>query len=323
MAYKIGIIGTNFVSDWLCEAAVESGTFIPTAVYSRTEDSGKIFAEKHSIPQIYTDLEAFLSSEIEVVYVASPNFLHCEHSIAALRHGKHVLCEKPIATCTAEFAEMCNAAIENQCVLLEAMRPAFDPALQIIRDTLPRLGQIRRVCLEYCQYSSRYDKYKNGEILNAFNPELGNAAIMDIGVYAVHTCMLLFGRPCGEISAKSVILPNGMEGMGTIFLPYPDFQAEIVYAKIIDSINSSCIIGENGALVIDKISTPHSIKLCLRGQEPLELITDFAPNNMVYELRTFADLIKQKNIQHSHLEISAMQMEILDAVRTQNGILFQ
>ncbi|MBQ7921581.1 MAG: Gfo/Idh/MocA family oxidoreductase [Clostridia bacterium] len=323
MAYRIGIIGTNFVSDWLCEAVAETGLFVSAAVYSRTEEKGRAFADKHGIPQVFTDLEAFLSSDLDIVYVASPNSLHCQHAVAAMQHGKHVLCEKPIATTAAELELMKKTAAEHQRVLLEAMRPAFDPAIQLVKDSLPALGQIRRVCLEYCQYSSRYDKFKNGEIMNAFNPALGNAAIMDIGVYAVHVCLQLFGKPTGEIISKSVILQNGMEGMGTIFLPYSDFQAEVVYAKIIDSVNGSCIIGENGTILIDKISVPGSIKLQLRGKELVELLTSTVSNNMIYELNALADLIARGDIEHRYMEVSTMEMEILDTVRKQNNIKFK
>lgn len=323
MAYRIGIIGTNFVSDWLCEAAAETGLFVSAAVYSRTEESGRTFADKHGIPAVYTDMEAFLSSDLDIIYVASPNSLHCQHAMAAMKHGKHVLCEKPIATTSAELECMKKTARENRCVLLEAMRPAFDPALQVVKDNLSKLGQIRRVCLEFCQYSSRYDKFKNGEIMNAFNPALGNAAIMDIGVYAVHVCLQLFGKPVGEILSKSVILQNGMEGMGTIFMPYADFQAEVVYAKIIDSVNGSCIIGENGSILIDKISVPGSVQMKLRGQEPVELLDTTVSNNMIYELRAFADLIERGDVEHKYMDVSTMEMEVLDTVRKQNNIVFQ
>ncbi len=158
--------------------------------------------------------------------------------------------------------------------------------------------------------------------MNAFNPALGNAAIMDIGVYAVHVCLQLFGKPCGEILSKSVLLPNGMEGMGTIFMPYTDFQAEIVYAKIIDSVNGSCIIGENGAILIDKISVPGSVQLKLRGKEPVELLDGTVSNNMIYELRALADLIEGGNVEHTYMDVSTLEMEVLDTVREQNRIVF-
>ena len=269
---KIGVIGSNFVSDWLCQAVQETGEFTLAAMYSRKQETGEAFAAKYDIPLVYTDMEAFLSSDLDAVYIATPNFCHAPQAINALKHGKHVLCEKPIATSLTEWKEMESAVLENDRVLLEAMRPAFDPAIQAVKDNLPKLGTIRRAVFEYCQYSSRYDKFKAGEILNAFNPALGNAAIMDIGVYAVHVCAMLFGKPL-SVNSQSVMLYNGMEGMGTIFMPYEGetagegFQAQVVYAKIIDSVTPSVITGENGSILIDKLSQPGLVTMKLRGQE--------------------------------------------------------
>ncbi|MBQ4607741.1 MAG: Gfo/Idh/MocA family oxidoreductase [Clostridia bacterium] len=327
MPLKIGVIGSNFVSDWLCQAVQETGEFTLAAMYSRKQETGEAFAAKYSIPLVYTDMEAFLSSDLDAVYIATPNFCHAPQAINALKHGKHVLCEKPIATSLAEWKEMESAALENDRVLLEAMRPAFDPAIRTVKENLPKLGTIRRAVFEYCQYSSRYDKFKAGEILNAFNPALGNAAIMDIGVYAVHVCAMLFGRPL-SVSSQSVMLCNGMEGMGTIFMPYggetagEGFQAQVVYAKIIDSVNPSVITGENGSILIDKLSQPGLVTLKLRGQDSQVLFTKETDNNMIYQVRAFAELIRNHDIDHAYKKVSAIEMEILDAVREQNGIVF-
>jgi len=210
---------------------------------------------------------------------------------------------------------------------MEAMRPAFERAIQADKYHLPKLGTIRRAVFEYCQYSSRYDKFKAGEILNAFNPALGNAAIMDIGVYAVHVCAMLFGKPL-SVNSQSVMLYNGMEGMGTIFMPYEGetagegFQAQVVYAKIIDSVTPSVITGENGSILIDKLSQPGLITMKLRGQESQVLFTKETENNMIYQVRAFAELIRNHDIDHDYKKVSAIEMEILDAVRAQNGIVF-
>ena len=111
--------------------------------------------------------------------------------------------------------------------------------------------------------------------------------------------------------------------MGTIFMPYADFQAEVVYAKIIDSVNGSCIIGENGSILIDKISVPNSVQLKLRGKEAVELMDSSVPNNMIYELRVLADLIEDGNVEHKYMDVSTMEMEVLDTVRKQNNIEFK
>ena len=77
MALKIGMIGTNFISDDFCEAASQVPGAELYAVCSRKQETGKSFADKHGIPRVYTDYDEFLDSGLDAVYVASPNFIHC------------------------------------------------------------------------------------------------------------------------------------------------------------------------------------------------------------------------------------------------------
>lgn len=74
------------------------------------------------------------------------------------------------------------------------MRPDFDPAFDMIKTRFPALENSKSI-FEFCQYSSRYDRFKDGIIENAFNPALGNAAVSDIGVYCIHSLVRLFGTP--------------------------------------------------------------------------------------------------------------------------------
>ena len=207
------IIGTNKISDSFAEAARAVGVDL-LAVYSRKSDTGRAFAEKHGIKRVYSNLsEALLDSEIDAVYVASPTFLHKEHSIMALRAGKHVLCEKSIASSASEYEEMLAVAKENKRVLLEAMRPAFDPALPLILKSLSSIGKIRRANLEFCKYSTRYDNFKRGIVENAFNPQIKNSALSDIGVYPLWLSVELLGEP-REIKSEKIFLENGFLAMG-------------------------------------------------------------------------------------------------------------
>ena len=224
MALKIGMIGTNFISDDFCEAAAQVPGAEICAIYSRKQETGDAFAAKHGIPRVYTDFDEFLDSDLDAVYVASPNFAHCPQTLQALKRKKHVLCEKVMAVNEQEVRSMIDCARENNVVLLEAMRPDFDPAFDLIEENLPRIGKLRRATFEFCQYSSRYDSYREGIVQNAFNPELGNAAVMDIGVYCIHSLVRLFGMP-KSIRALSTKLPNGFDGSGIVLMEYDGMSA--------------------------------------------------------------------------------------------------
>ena len=329
MALKIGMIGTNFISDDFCAAAAQVPGAELSAVYSRKQETGDAFAARHGIPQVYTDYDEFLDSGLDAVYVASPNFAHCAQTLKALNHKKHVLCEKVMAVNEQEVRSMIDCARQNNVVLLEAMRPDFDPAYDLIEQNLPRIGKLRRATFEFCQYSSRYDSFREGIIQNAFNPELGNAAVMDIGVYCIHSLVRLFGAP-KNVKAFSTKLSNGFDGSGIVLMEYEDMTAEAVYSKIAVSVTPSVLQGEDGSIMIDYISKPESVSLRLResardtltGGTIKKLPYTPAKNNMIFEIQEFLKLIEKKEVDHKYLKYSLGTIRVLDEVRRQTGIRF-
>ena len=311
---KFLVIGTNFISDKFCLAAKSVSGVEVCAVYSRKKQTGDEFALKYGIGKVYTDLDiALLDKEIDAVYVASPTFLHCEQSIKAMRAKKHVLCEKSIALSSSELSEMIKVAKEENTVLIEAMRPAFDPALKLIKSNLSRLGKIRRASLEFCQYSSRYDKFKEGIIENAFNPEIGNSALSDIGVYPLWLAVELFGEPA-HISSEKTCLKNGFLGMGISTLNYGDKLVSVVYSKISEGVTPSVIEGEEGSLIIDKISEPSEIYFKPRKKEKIKLRYIPAENNMVYEISDFKKMTEGKLDYLQYLAVTEKVMKAADEI---------
>ena len=317
---KIGIIGTNFISDRLCEAArLVSGVQV-AAVYSRAQETGDAFAARHGIEKVYTGYgELLMDRDIDAVYVASPTICHAPQAIKAMHAGKHVLCEKMMAATLPEMRLMRQVARKQGVVLLEAMRPAHDPAYDMIAESLPRLGKIRRATLEFCQYSSRYDRFKAGELTNAFDPRLKNSALADIGIYPLHVAVRLFGMP-KSVHGASVFMENGFEGAGTVTLGYEDKTVNIVYSKISDSVNPSVIEGECGSLLINKISAPAELTLRLRGQEAERLPTVAPENNMIYELAAFRDMVAGERDAEEYLQLTEMAQIVVDEVYRTAGI---
>lgn len=319
---RLGVIGTNFVSDWLADSAAEVDGITIDAVYSRAAQTGQAFAERHGIERVFTDMEKFLSSDIDAVYIASPNFCHFSQAEAALRHSKHVLLEKPATLCEADFVRLAEIADEEGMVLIEAMRPSHDPVMRDIVELLPSLGKLRRAVFEFCQYSSRYDRFKLGEILPAFTPKFGNAAVMDIGVYAVESCVMLFGEP-DSIESESFLFPNGMEGLGSARLKYGEFTAEIVYSKIHESVTPSYITGERGSVTVGKLSTGEGAFLRMRGEDAVPIGGERPTCNMVYEIKDFIRAVHGELDTAKFTRDTRLTMRVIDEIRRQNGIKFE
>ena len=243
---RFGVVGTNFITDWVIAGAAQDSRFELAAVCSRTEARAEEFARRYNIPYRYTSLEEMAASPfIDAVYIATPNALHASQSILAMSYGRHVLCEKPLASNSAEAKAMIEASRRYDVTLMEAMKPTLTPNFRAVLDNFRKVGKVRRYFSSYCQYSSRYDRFKAGEAVNAFRPEYSNGAIMDIGVYTIYPMVVLFGMP-DRISASGILLSSGTDGQGSALFRYGDgMEAAVLYSKIADSYLPSEIQGED------------------------------------------------------------------------------
>ena len=319
---RLATIGTNFITDWLMEGILELDEIQLTAVYSRNLEKGKQFAAKYNVEKVYNNYEEMAKDpEIDAVYVASPTYMHYAHSITMINYGKHVLCEKPVCSNREELDILIKVAKEQGVVFMEAMKNVHSPGFHAMMDNLYKIGTVRRATIQYCQYSSRYDKFKKGIIENAFNPKLSNGALMDIGSYCIHFLASLFGKP-EKILADSLFLENGVDGAGSVITSYGDKQAEIIYSKITDSKLPTQIQGENGCMIIEQCPIIKKITIYYRNGETEELQFDKRDNPMIYETKDFIRLIKEHKVDHQFLRSSEIEMDITDEVRRQTGIVF-
>ncbi|MEK3731790.1 MULTISPECIES: Gfo/Idh/MocA family protein [Paenibacillus] len=324
MTVRFGIIGTNWITERFIQAALDTEEFVLSAVYSRSEEKGKAFAAKYAEPKVFTRLEDMLEDrEVDAVYIASPNSFHADQAVLCMSYGKHVLCEKPMASNTAEVKRMIDAARTYDVLLMEAMKSTLMPNFRTVRDNLYKLGQIRRYFASYCQYSSRYDAYKQGTILNAFNPEFSNGSLMDLGIYCIYPMVTLFGKP-DTVQASGVMLSSGVDGEGSLLLSYPEMDGVIMHSKISDSYAPAEIQGENGTMLIDKINQPYDVKIHYRDGTVENLTQLQQHESMYYEAREFIDLLNrgERESAVNTWTNSLVTAEIMEEARRQIGLVF-
>lgn len=316
-------IGTSKITQKFLSAAKECQDFKLVAVYSRDIKKAEQFAREQRAEKFYDSLDALVSDkDVEAVYVASPNHMHYEHVMKLLKAGKHVLCEKAIASNHAEAEEMFRTAQEQGVILLEAMRTVFHPGMDAIRENLPKLGAIRKAAFSYCQYSSRYDSFKEGQEHNIFSRECSAGALMDIGVYSVHAMLYLLGMP-EKITGFSVMLRGDIDGAGNILAKYPDKIAEVSYSKITDSSLPGEIQGENGTLLFGGgNNSPENVRIIYRDGREEILWQQETENSMKYELEHFLKMIHDEEDVQPHTERSLNAMKLMDEMRRQCGITF-
>ncbi|MCA0984762.1 Gfo/Idh/MocA family oxidoreductase [Halobacillus yeomjeoni] len=321
---RFGIIGTNTITDKLIHAASQHPQFELTAVYSRTEERAEEFASKHGASYTYTTIEEFVaSSQMDAVYIASPNAFHKEQAIACMKQGKHVLCEKPMASNVDEVEEMLSVAEEEGVLLMEAVKSTLMPGFLKVKDNLHKIGRVRRFVGNFCKYSSRYDAYKEGTVMNAFNPKFSNGSLMDMGVYGIYPMVVLFGEP-QSLRGNALFLESGVDGEGSITAVYDEMEAIIMFSKIQTSHTPSEIQGEEGAILIEDISEPSNIEIRYNNGkvEDLSVQQDFDP--MYYEMNEFIKLIEngeKQSVINSHLS-STLASRIMTEARKQIGLAF-
>ncbi|MDN3682937.1 Gfo/Idh/MocA family oxidoreductase [Vibrio tapetis subsp. quintayensis] len=320
---KLGIIGTNWITDSFIRAALATRQFELVSVYSRSLDKGQEFAKQYDADvTVFDDFEQFSQhSGTDAVYVASPNSLHCEQSIALLNAKKHVICEKPLGSNLDQVEAMYQAAQANKVVLFEAFKTPYLPNFEQLRSSLNDIAPLRKVLFNYCQYSSRYQKYLNGENPNTFNPAFSNGSIMDIGYYCVASAIELFGEPT-SIYARADLLDSGVDGHGSVLMSYVGFDVMVAHSKVSNSSILSEVQGEQGAVSIEHLSEAKQVKLHLNGQPEQDLTVESDELSMRYEAEHFAKQINNGEMDENAVGRSLITARVITEIRKQTGVVF-
>ncbi len=293
---RYATIGTSFIAEQFVTGANATGKLMLSAVYSRSSDTGLAFAQKFGCNKVYTSLENLAHDDnVDAVYIASPNVFHAEQSELLLRAGKHVICEKPITTSAAEYKRLKELADQKGLVYIEAMIPIYNTSRARIKEALGEIGNIAMAKIDYCQRSSRYDRFMNGEHVNIFDMSLHAGTLMDLGVYCVYAAIDLFGMP-NNIKASASFLKNGADGSGTAIFEYDKFSACLTYSKTGQSVAPTEIVGDNGSIVMET-AVYYQDAYLVKADEKKPIFDNVSKETLMgYEAVALCDFIKGKRL---------------------------
>lgn len=220
---QIGILGTGSIAK---SAIIRPSQQLPsarvTAIASRDGEKAKLFAKKYGIEKHYSPYEVLLRDpSIDLIYITLPNSLHAEWSIRALEAGKHVLCEKPLASNAQEVEEIRKVAQRAKKLVFEGMHYKYHPLIARIKEIVNQgdIGTIEHISADLCLYL-----YRKNNIRFSYN--LAGGALIDGGCYPLHlirhvmnaeptvisaSAHLLFDEIDDQMSAK-LLFPNGAQG---------------------------------------------------------------------------------------------------------------
>ena len=290
---------------------------------SSSREKTERLQKQYHLDEAYTDFDDVLASDADTVYIALPNTLHCAWAVKALQAGKHVIVEKPAAVNRRQLEEMTAAAEASGRMLFEAMNIHDLPAYRSMRDQLKDIGRIRIVSLNYSQYSSRYDAFKEGVITPAFDPACAGGALMDLNVYNIHFALGMFGMP--EDVRYYPNMDRGIDTSGILIMNYPDFQVSAVGAKDCAAPMLSVIQGDAGSLMTsESVNFMESFrKESLHGtSQTFEYREE--KSRLFYEFKTFIHAVDtgDRELMQQRLQLSRMAADVLDTARRTAGIIF-
>lgn len=322
---KLGIMGSGMiVKDFLTTTPyLKDLELVAICGRKDSEETMNELKDKYNIKNIFYNYDELLNSDLDAVYIALPNNLHFEFAKKALESNKNVIIEKPITSTYKEALILSDLAKEKQLFIFEAITNQYFPNYKKIKELLPTLGNIRIVQCNYSQYSSRYDSFKEGNVLPAFDPKFSGGALMDLNIYNIHYVVGLFGKP------KNIeYYPNierGIDTSGILLLDYGTFKCICIGAKDCKAPIANNIQGDAGCIYQDTPANVCERFEILMNDGTSSLINE---NNydhrMVNEFIEFADMIKNNNIEKCYqmLEHSLIVSEVQTIARSKSGIIF-
>ncbi|EHO50835.1 oxidoreductase, NAD-binding domain protein [Lentilactobacillus kisonensis F0435] len=298
---KLGIIGTNWITQQFVDAIKLAKTYELTSVYSRHEQTAKDFAAKNGATESFTDLGTFFDNgAFDTVYIASPNSLHFEQAKLAILHGKNVIVEKPAFANQKQMAQIQELLTNHSDVLyFEAARNIHTPNFHAIAAKLAEMTTVQGAEFTYSKYSSRYDQVLAGKEPNVFSPKFAGGALQDLGVYTVYDAVALFGMP-QEVAYFPQLIRTGVDGKGTAILSYPEYTVTLNFSKVSNSHMTSEIYGLKDLISIDDAGELRQATYIDADNNRQVIANTIDENPMLPEAEDFARVINDPQNEQNH-----------------------
>ncbi|MEH6746498.1 MAG: Gfo/Idh/MocA family oxidoreductase [Maribacter arcticus] len=318
---KWGIVGAgNIAHSFSKDLALVSGGEL-TAVASRNLDKAQSFATEYGAPNAYGSYEELFNSKmVDVIYIATPHTTHARLSIAAMKAGKSVLCEKPLGVNKGEVEEMIKVAKENKVFFMEALWTRFNPTIKKVKELVDNgtIGDIGYLHADFAFFA--LDRDENGRLLN---PELAGGSLLDIGIYPIFLSYLMLGMP-KDIKASANFHKTGVEVQISMIFNYEKAQAILYSGLNSNSEKKAEIAGSKGSIFVHpRWHETSGYTLEIDGDSSVVEVGKVG-KGYTYEIEEVHNCLnagKTESELWSH-QNSRDLIEIMDTVRNKVGIVF-
>jgi predicted dehydrogenase len=318
---RIGILGAARIAPMaLIRPSRQVEGVRVVAVAARDGERAGAFARKHEIPRVHPSYEALISDpEIDAIYNPLPNGLHGEWTIRAMRQGKHVLCEKPMASNAAEAERMAGVAGETGRVLVEAFHYRYHPLAARMKEIVDggSLGRVEHIEAHLC-----IPLIRPGDI--RFRFELAGGATMDVGCYAIHMVRFLAGAEPEVTRAEARLSSPQVDRAMSADLRFSDGRTGRITCSLFSKSlvrASAQVRGVEGDMSVLNPIAPHVYhRLKLRGSHGTrkERVTGRA--TYTHQLEAFVKLLRDGTPMATDASDAIANMRVIDAVYQQAGL---
>ena len=231
-------------------ASIESENSEIISISSRGIEKAKIVAEKYDIKKFFGSYQEQINDpEVDAIINSLPNSMHCDWTIKCAEAGKHILCEKPLATTTDECRKMIDAANANNVILVEAFTHRWNHHLKTAKKIIKNgdLGSVVTTDSSLCFTTNPENNIR-------FNPSLSGGALWDAGCYAVYATRFVLSEE--PIYAKGESFDINNYGVDTTFKGIMEFESGVL-SSITTSMNQPFRCHMNIDLTNGRIEIPN------------------------------------------------------------------
>ncbi len=280
------------------------------AIASRDPNKLAECAEKFSLARLHLKYEDLLADpDVDAIYIPLPNSLHKEWSIAALRAGKHVLCEKPLAMNAVEAREMAAVSRETGKLLMEAFMYRYTDRMRQVREVIASgvLGPLHHINASFRFFLDRPNTIKA-------SPELGGGALYDVGCYPVN----LLGMITGEVPVRCSAVAEMKHGVDVNLSALMQYESGLI-ANIHCGFNAhgrmhAEVIGAQGALEISDTFLDAGGEILVHTKEGTRVIAVEESDRYGAEFRDFSAAILEGRQPALSLDESIRNLEVMDMI---------
>ena len=317
---KWGIVGLGNISDQFVKDLLLVDDANLFAVASRSQEKANAFSKRFGASKAYGSYDAiFNDPDVDIIYIGTPHNSHAELSVKAMKHGKHVLCEKPIALNKAQASLMIKTAKNEQRFFMEAFWSRFNPSIT------EALAQVKNGVIGKVRYiNADFAFYVNVPVGSRMtNINLGGGSLLDMGVYPVFLSYLMLGIP-KKVMAVANFFDSGADQQTSIILHYDSAQS-ILHSSFMSPSNMiATISGEHGRINLNSVWHETQSYSLVQNNQKVDYHFPTKGKGFTYEIEECHKCIKANKIESklwSHQD-SLNLITIVDEVRNQTGLKY-